>query len=148
MPCCRPLRLTMPCGTPATWRGLARRARGARKRFGGCWRLLQQEVCDLFGGLGEGEALAGSVVEFVDDCVEVRFGDGLKSVPLGKYCLSRPLVFSLVPRCQGACGSQKKTSIPAPMRICFQSRISGPWSQVSERRSAWGSVWILFARAG
>src|SRR4051812_38190066 len=83
MPCCRPLRLTMPCGTPATWRGLARRARGARKRFGGCWRLLQQEGCDLFGGVGEGGALAGAVVEFVDDCGKGRFGDGLKSVPLG-----------------------------------------------------------------
>src|SRR6266516_884637 len=28
-------------------------------------------------------------------------------VPLGKYWRSRPLVFSLVPRCQGLCGSQK-----------------------------------------
>src|SRR6266571_833806 len=25
----------------------------------------------------------------------------LRSVPLGKYCLSRPLVFSLEPRCHG-----------------------------------------------
>jgi hypothetical protein len=30
-----------------------------------------------------------------------------KSVPLGKLCRSRPLVFSLVPRCHGLCGSQK-----------------------------------------
>ena len=30
-----------------------------------------------------------------------------KSVPLGKYCLSSPLVFSLDPRCHGLCGSQK-----------------------------------------
>ena len=30
-----------------------------------------------------------------------------KSVPLGKYCLSRPLVFSFEPRCHGLCGSQK-----------------------------------------
>ncbi len=37
----------------------------------------------------------------------------LKSVPLGKYWRSSPLVFSLEPRCQGACGSQKKTSMPA-----------------------------------
>src|ERR1019366_3068952 len=34
-----------------------------------------------------------------------------KSVPLGKYCLSRPLVFSLDPRCHGLCGSQKYTSM-------------------------------------
>ena len=25
----------------------------------------------------------------------------------GKYCRSKPLVFSLLPRCQGLCGSQK-----------------------------------------
>jgi hypothetical protein len=31
----------------------------------------------------------------------------LRLVPLGKYWRSRPLVFSLVPRCQGLCGSQK-----------------------------------------
>jgi transposase InsO family protein len=30
-----------------------------------------------------------------------------RSVPLGKYCRSRPLVFSLVGRCQGLCGSAK-----------------------------------------
>ena len=30
-----------------------------------------------------------------------------KSVPFGKYCRSSPLVFSLVPRCHGECGSQK-----------------------------------------
>ena len=28
-------------------------------------------------------------------------------VPFGKYCRSRPLVFSLVPRCHGLYGSQK-----------------------------------------
>ena len=32
----------------------------------------------------------------------------VKSVPLGKYWRSSPLVFSLEPRCHGACGSQKK----------------------------------------
>src|ERR1700730_13342928 len=30
-----------------------------------------------------------------------------KSVPFGKYCLSKPLVFSLEPRCQGLWGAQK-----------------------------------------
>ena len=30
-----------------------------------------------------------------------------RSVPFGKYCRSRPLVFSLEPRCHGLCGSQK-----------------------------------------
>lgn len=32
-----------------------------------------------------------------------------KSVPFGRYSCSRPLVFSLVPRCQGLCGSAKNT---------------------------------------
>lgn len=31
----------------------------------------------------------------------------LMSVPFGKYCRRRPLVFSSVPRCHGLCGSQK-----------------------------------------
>jgi putative transposase len=31
----------------------------------------------------------------------------LKSVPFGKYCRSKPFVFSLEPRCQGLRGSQK-----------------------------------------
>ena len=31
----------------------------------------------------------------------------LRSVPFGKYWRSSPLVFSLVPRCHGLCGSQK-----------------------------------------
>jgi len=35
----------------------------------------------------------------------------LRSVPLGKYCLSKPLVFSFEPRCQGLCGSQKYTAM-------------------------------------
>src|SRR4051812_19826964 len=30
-----------------------------------------------------------------------------RSVPLGRYWRSRPLVFSLEPRCHGACGSAK-----------------------------------------
>ena len=32
--------------------------------------------------------------------------------PFGKYCLSNRLVFSLVPRCHGLCGSAKYTSSP------------------------------------
>jgi hypothetical protein len=35
----------------------------------------------------------------------------LRSVPFGKNWRSRPLVFSLLPRCQGACGSQNQMSI-------------------------------------
>ena len=32
-----------------------------------------------------------------------------RSIPFGKYCLRRPLVFSFEPRCHGCCGSQKYT---------------------------------------
>jgi Protein of unknown function (DUF1236) len=32
-------------------------------------------------------------------------------VPFGKYCLSRPLLFSFEPRCHGLCGSQKYTRL-------------------------------------
>ena len=34
-----------------------------------------------------------------------------RSVPFGKYCRSRPLVFSLEPRCHGLCRSQKITGL-------------------------------------
>src|SRR4051794_22432993 len=68
-----------------------------------------------------GRALSSSATASSSASVTVE-----KSNPFGKYCLSRPLVFSLEPRCQGAWGSQKNTSMPALMRTCFQSRISGP----------------------
>jgi hypothetical protein len=71
-----------------------------------------------------------------------------KSLPFGKYWRSRPLVFSLLPRCQGLCGSQKKISMSAAIATCFQSRISGPWSQVNDRRTTSGRVWIFAASAG
>jgi hypothetical protein len=58
-------------------------------------------------GFGEGEALARPLVELVGDGVELGFGDGGEVSALGKYWRSSPLVFSLEPRCQGACGSQK-----------------------------------------
>ena len=40
----------------------------------------------------------------------------LRSVPLGKYWRSKPLVFSFVPRCHGLRGSQKKTCSPVSIR--------------------------------
>jgi hypothetical protein len=39
-----------------------------------------------------------------------------RSVPLGKYWRINPLVLSLVPRCHGLCGSQKKMSSPDSTR--------------------------------
>jgi hypothetical protein len=62
-----------------------------------------------------------------------------KSVLLGKYCRSSPLVFSLLPRCQGLCGSQKYTFtfVATVKLLCWA--ISSPRSQVNERRSEAGS---------
>src|SRR5205823_7640075 len=70
-----------------------------------------------------------------------------KSVPLGKYWRSKPLVFSLVPRCHGLCGSQKYTWSPVSIRSLACSAISAPWSQVSDRRSCSGRVVIVLAIA-
>ena len=62
-----------------------------------------------------------------------------RSVPLGMYWRNSPFVFSLVPRCQGECGSQKYTSRPSSEAIlrCWASSL--PWSQVSDRRKEWGT---------
>ena len=78
-----------------------------RKRNGGFERSSQQQLGELLARVGEAEALAGAVVEFVGDGVELRLAEGAEVGALGKYWRSRPLVFSLDPRCQGAWGSQK-----------------------------------------
>src|SRR5664280_1241115 len=49
-----------------------------------------------------------------------------RSVPFGKYCRSNPLVFSLLPRCHGECGSQKYTSIPVATEKSACRAISFP----------------------
>ena len=42
-----------------------------------------------------------------------------RSVPLGRNWRTRPFQFSLVPRCQGECGSQKYTGMPvATVNAC------------------------------
>ncbi len=65
-------------GTAALPSPLAKRIGGrlgpSRKPVGGFWRLLQRELGELFGGVGEAQAFAGSVVELVGDGVEVGFG--------------------------------------------------------------------------
>ena len=49
-----------------------------------------------------------------------------RSVLFGKYCRRRPLPFSLVPRCQGECGSQKYTARPVAAVIWSWLAISLP----------------------
>ena len=62
----------------------------------------------------------------------------LRSVPLGRYWRTSPFQFSLLPRCQGEWGSQKKTGIPVSTVNRLWAAISVPWSQVRERNSSWG----------
>ena len=42
----------------------------------------------------------------------------LRSVPLGKYCLNKPLVFSFVPCCHGSVGRRSQTASPVSIRSC------------------------------
>jgi hypothetical protein len=63
----------------------------ARTGFGGFWRSLQHEFGELLGGVGEGEALAWSVVEFVGDGVELGFGDGAEVGALGPVLAQQPV---------------------------------------------------------
>jgi hypothetical protein len=55
------------------------------------------------------------------------------------------LVFSLVPRCHGECGSQKYTSIPVETEKSACRAISFPWSQVTDLRMNSGRVSIFIA---
>src|ERR1017187_1965611 len=50
--------------------------------------------------LGRSFSLRATALSFTCECTD-------KSVPLGKYCRNKPLVFSFDPRCQGFWGSQK-----------------------------------------
>ena len=67
-------------------------------------------------------------------------------MPLGKYCRSRPLAFSLLARCQGLCGSAKNTGMPVSTLNWACADISLPRSQVNDRRSCSGSVDMVSAR--
>ena len=51
-------------------------------------------------------------------------------MPLGKYCRKSPLLFSFVPRCQGACGLQKYVRRPVAASRALKPAISEPLSSV------------------
>src|SRR5260370_35755007 len=74
-------------------------------------RAATEQAVSLFGGVqnvkvpgGDRFSCGATLFRWACECTD-------KSVPFGKYCLSRPLVFSFDPRCHGLCGSQKYTSI-------------------------------------
>src|SRR3954462_14998444 len=70
-----------------------------------------------------------------------------RSVPFGKYCRRRPLVFSLVPRCQGLLGSAKYTFTPDATENWECAESSLPRSQVNDRRNSAGNVVIVCSKA-
>ena len=75
---------------------------------------------------------ARSVVQAVGDAVKIvlTYYKTLRSVPLGRYWRSSPLVFSQVPRSHGLCGSQKYTATPVRAVRPYVATVPCPWSQV------------------
>ena len=79
-----------------------------------CFYIIKGRGHDIHDGKRI-EWKAGDVMFVENGCVHQHFNDDpdneaillVLSVPRGKYCLKRRLVFSFVPRCQGLCGSQK-----------------------------------------
>ena len=67
-----------------------------------------------------------------------RTAPTLRSAPSGGQRRSRPLVCSLVGRCQGERGSQKYTSMPRAASMSAQRAVSRPWSQAGVLRRCAG----------
>ena len=117
------------CGVRAAWRSRPRRcdlnaamlrisAQGRSLRELRCLRCVRSSLagssgrCNTsiksFGWGCKSQSLTWSFVELRRATLlswACEYTD--RSVPFGKYCRSRPLVFSLEPRCHGLCGSQK-----------------------------------------
>jgi hypothetical protein len=66
----------------------------------------------------------GSPARFRYDLVEFRSGVTRQVGSLGRCCRSGPLVFSLLPRCHGECGSQKNAGK-------FVATVNAAWSTIS-----------------
>jgi hypothetical protein len=60
------------------------------------------------GWTAPGQSLPKAAVEALLDRLQVGEREGAQVAALGKYCRSRPLVFSFVPRSQGLAGGAKK----------------------------------------
>jgi hypothetical protein len=85
----------------------------SRSAIGGFWRLLQQQLGELLGRVGEVEALAGAVVEFVGDGVELRLADGGEVGALGEVWA------------QQAVGVLVGTALPRGVRIAEEDLDAG-----------------------
>jgi hypothetical protein len=79
-------------------------------------------------GVFQPRDLSRPSVEFGGDLIEVVVGEAGK-VGAGAGGGAAALVFSLVPRCQGECGSQKNTAASAATEKRACSTISSPWSR-------------------
>ena len=70
-----------------------------------------EEAPNLVRAYGVWEAGTGKYAGRMFSCSAIASSSSWlctdKSVPLGRYWRIRPLMFSLLPRCQGLCGSQK-----------------------------------------
>src|SRR5207244_4027244 len=71
-----------------------------------CW-CERRRSSRVSAGVFQARVLRGRLLRVAATAARSSGLCRVKSVPLGKYWRSRPLVFSLVPRCQGLCGSQK-----------------------------------------
>ena len=104
---------------------------GRRKKLVG-----GEELSELFAGRGA-EAFAGAVVEFVWMAWSWAGVCWLRLVPLGRYSRSRPLTFSLLPRCQGArVGEVDVAAGLAVMRACGRFACRCPRSGCGRSRAA------------
>jgi hypothetical protein len=109
--------------------------RRSTQHLGECLRwCLEPEGC-------RGRSLSSWAMASKSAWVSVR-----KSSRLGRYWRSRPLVFSLLPRCQGDFGSQKNTCTPVSMVNRWRWAISWLRSQVRDLASCRGRVVIAAAR--
>jgi len=79
-------------------------------------------------GVFQPRDLSRPSVEFGGDLIEIVVGEAGK-VGAGAGGGAAALVFSLVPRCQGECGSQKNTAASAATEKRACSTISSPWSR-------------------
>ena len=70
-----------------------------------------------------------------------------RSVPFGKYWRKQAVGVLVGARCQGLCGSAKKTGMPVSTLNAACGDSSLPRSQVNDRRSCSGSVVIVAASA-
>ena len=92
---------SLACRPPRCERGIVSR-RGARVQAAGARYSLSTSA-----GVRQSRVFLGRVFRAAATAARSSAPCLARSVPFGKYWRSSPLVFSLVPRCHGLCGSQK-----------------------------------------